>query len=180
MSEAPEAAAIRGRFAALPLEAFEAGEVVLAAGSATGRLLVLEEGLVEVVRDGVRLAELGEPGTMFGELALLLGRPHTCDVLALERSTFRVADAAGLLRDDPALALHLAALLARRLDLAEPRAGRRAAAARGRAAARAPSAARSSRLGEPGALRRRPGARAVRLHRLGVSLAGDGHADRRG
>ena len=111
-------AAVRERFAALPLEAFEAGEVVLAAGSTTGRLLVLEEGLVEVVKDGVRLAELGEPGTMFGELALLLGRPHTCDVVALERSIFRVADAAGLLRDDPALALHLAALLARRLDLA--------------------------------------------------------------
>jgi CRP/FNR family transcriptional regulator, cyclic AMP receptor protein len=79
---------------------------------------VLEEGLVEVVKDGVRLAELGEPGTMFGELALLLGRPHTCDVLTMERSTFRVADAAGLLRDDPAVALHLASLLARRLDLA--------------------------------------------------------------
>ena len=102
-------AAVRERFAALPLEAYEAGATVLAAGSATGRLLVLEEGLVEVVKDGVRLAELGEPGTMFGELALLLGRPHTCDVLALEPSTFRAAGAAGLLRDDPALGLELAA-----------------------------------------------------------------------
>ena len=111
-------AAVRERFAALPLEAYEAGATVLAAGSATGRLLVLEEGLVEVVKDGVQLAELGEPGTMFGELALLLGRPHTCDVLALEPSTFRVAGAAGLLRDDPALGLELASLLARRLDLA--------------------------------------------------------------
>jgi CRP-like cAMP-binding protein len=118
MSEALESATVRARFATLPLEAFEAGATVLAAGSTTGRLLVLEEGLVEVVRDGMRLAELGEPGTMFGELALLLGRPHTCDVLALEPSTFRVADAAGLLRDDPGMALYLAALLARRLDLA--------------------------------------------------------------
>src|SRR3954451_20885935 len=118
MPELTGAAAVRERFAKLPLEAYEAGATVLAAGSATGRLLVLEEGLVEVVKDGVRLAELGEPGTMFGELALLLGRPHTCDVLALEPSTFRVAGAAGLLRDDPALALHLASLLARRLDLA--------------------------------------------------------------
>ena len=118
MSEVTGTATLGERFAALPLEAFEAGEVVLAAGSATGRLLVLEEGLVEVVKDGVRLAQLGEPGTMFGELALLLGRPHTCDVVALERSIFRVADAAGLLRDDPAVALHLASLLARRLDLA--------------------------------------------------------------
>jgi CRP/FNR family transcriptional regulator, cyclic AMP receptor protein len=39
-------------------------------------------------------------------------------VLALERSTFRVAEAAGLLRDDPTLGLQLASLLARRLDLA--------------------------------------------------------------
>ena len=118
MSEVTGTATLGERFAALPLETFVAGEVVLAAGSTTGRLLVLEEGLVEVVKDGVRLAELGEPGTMFGELALLLGRPHTCDVVALERSIFRVADAAGLLRDDPAVALHLASLLARRLDLA--------------------------------------------------------------
>jgi CRP-like cAMP-binding protein len=118
MSEVPESATFRERFAALPLEAFEAGATVLAAGSTTGRLLVLEEGLVEVVRDGVRLAELGESGTMFGELSLLLGRPHTCDVRAVEPSTFRVAEAAGLLRDDPTLAFYLAALLARRLDLA--------------------------------------------------------------
>ena len=118
MSEVTGSATVGERFAALPLEAYEAGATVLAAGSTTGRLLVLEDGLVEVVRDGVRLAELGEPGTMFGELALLLGRPHTCDVLTMERSTFRVADAAGLLRDDPAVALHLASLLARRLDLA--------------------------------------------------------------
>ena len=118
MSEVTGTATLGDRFAALPLEAFEAGATVLAAGSTTGRLLVLEEGLVEVVRDGMRLAELGEPGTMFGELALLLRRPHTCDVVALERSIFRVADAAGLLRDDPAVALHLASLLARRLDLA--------------------------------------------------------------
>jgi CRP/FNR family transcriptional regulator, cyclic AMP receptor protein len=118
MSEVTGTATIRERFAALPLEAYEAGATVLAAGSSTGRLLLLEQGLVQVVRDGVQLADLGEPGTMFGELALLLGRPHTCDVVALECSTFRVADAAGLLRDDPAVALHLAAVLARRLDLA--------------------------------------------------------------
>ena len=118
MSESPGSVGVLERLGAFPLETFEAGEVVLASGSTTGRLLVLEEGLVEVVKDGVRLAELGEPGTMFGELALLLGRPHTCDVLALEPSTFRVAEATGLLRDDPALGLQLASLLARRLDLA--------------------------------------------------------------
>jgi CRP/FNR family transcriptional regulator, cyclic AMP receptor protein len=49
---------------------------------------------------------------------VLLDQSHTADVRALERSTFRVAEAAGLLRDDPALGLQLASLLARRLDLA--------------------------------------------------------------
>src|SRR3954451_8365471 len=117
MPEGTGSTGVLERLGALPLETFEPGEVVLAAGSTTRRLVVLKADVVEVVEDGVRLAELDEPGTMFGELALLLGRPHTCDVLALERSTFRVADAAGLLRDDPAVALELASLLARRLDL---------------------------------------------------------------
>jgi hypothetical protein len=165
-------AAVRERFAALPLETYEAGATVLAAGSATGRLLVLEDGLVEVVRDGVRLAELGEPGTMFGELALLLGRPHTCDVLALEPSTFRVAEAAGLLREDrPGARARLPAGAAARPG--QPRAGRGPAAARGRPAAeRDQPGARAAR--GAGALRRRPGARPVRLHSLGVSPAGGG------
>src|SRR3954468_6936933 len=118
MPEGTGSTGVLEHLGALPLETFEPGEVVLAAGSTTGRLVVLDEGVVEVVKDGVRLAGLAEPGTMFSELALLLGRPHTCDVLALERSTFRVADAAGLLGDDPALGLELASLLARRLDLA--------------------------------------------------------------
>ena len=104
------------KLASLPLETYEAGSLVLAAGATTGKLLVLKEGAVEVVRDGVRLAEVSEPGAVFGELAALLGRPHTADVRALRRSTFHVADGESYLRADPIAALYVAILLAGRLQ----------------------------------------------------------------
>jgi CRP/FNR family transcriptional regulator, cyclic AMP receptor protein len=100
------------------VQIFQAGETVLTAGSTTGRLLVLKEGAVEVVKDGVQIARVSEPGAVFGELAVLLDKPHTADLRAVERSEFSVADAATLLAGDPTAALYVAAILARRLDLA--------------------------------------------------------------
>ena len=94
-----------------------AGETVLTAGSADGRLLVLRSGAVEVVKDGVRIAEVSTPGSVFGELAALLDRSHTADVRTLEPSEFEVADAT-LLAGDSIVTLHVAAILARRLDSA--------------------------------------------------------------
>ena len=81
------------KLASLPLEVHQAGSLVLATGATTGKLLVLKEGAVEVVRDGVRLAEVSEPGAVFGELAALLGQPHTADVRALRRAAFRTSAA---------------------------------------------------------------------------------------
>jgi CRP-like cAMP-binding protein len=104
------------KLASLPIEVYEEGSLVLAAGATTGKLLVLKEGAVEVVRGGVRLAEVDEPGAVFGELAVLLGQPHTADVRALRRSTFHVADGRSYLRADPTAALYVAMLLARRLQ----------------------------------------------------------------
>jgi CRP-like cAMP-binding protein len=73
---------------------------------------------VEVVKEGVQVARISEPGAVFGELAALLDQPHTADVRALERSEFSVADAATLLASDPTAALYVAAILAGRLDAA--------------------------------------------------------------
>jgi CRP-like cAMP-binding protein len=57
-----------------------------------------------------------EPGAVFGELSVLLDKPHTADMRALETSEFHVADAAALLVQDPTALLYVAAVLARRLD----------------------------------------------------------------
>ena len=112
----PDTAAFQKRLAALPLATYQAGETVLTAGSTTGRLLILKEGAVEVVKEGVQIANVTEPGAVLGELSVLLDKPHTADVRALETSQFHVADAAALLAQDPTALLYVAAILAQRLD----------------------------------------------------------------
>src|SRR5262249_58251897 len=82
------------------------------------KLLLLKQGVVEVVKEGTQIARISEPGAIFGELAALLDQPHTADVRNLERSAFIVADAAALLAGDPTVALYVAAILAGRLDAA--------------------------------------------------------------
>src|SRR5918995_2483545 len=112
------AAAFHNSLTALPVSTFQPGEVVLAAGSTTGRLFVLRHGAVEIIRDGIQIARVAEAGTVFGELAALLEKPHTADVRAIERSEFHVGDADTLLAANPTASLYLAKLLARRLDSA--------------------------------------------------------------
>jgi CRP-like cAMP-binding protein len=116
MSMLLEGAAIQRKIGLLPVSTFEDGETVLAAGSTTGSLLILKEGKVEVVRDGIRIDEVSEPGAVFGELAVLLGQPHSADVRSVGRASFHAADAATFLRTDPVGALYVATVMARRLD----------------------------------------------------------------
>jgi CRP/FNR family transcriptional regulator, cyclic AMP receptor protein len=104
-------------FAALPLATYRAGETVLAAGTSTGRLLILLKGAVTIEKEGTEITKVTEPGAIFGELSALLNQPHTADVRTLEISEFRVARAE-LLQQDPAMLLYVAAILAQRLNLA--------------------------------------------------------------
>ena len=112
----PDSAVFRERLAALPVESYEAGETVFAAGSTTGRLMILRKGSVVIVKEGVEISKVAEPGSVFGELSVLLDKPHTADVRALETSQFVVADATTFLAQDPIAALYVAAVLARRLE----------------------------------------------------------------
>ena len=114
----PDAATFERRLAGLPIAKHQAREVVLAAGSKTGRLLFLRSGAVEVIKDGEKIASVSAPGSVFGEQAILLDQPHTADVRTLEQSEFYVADAQAMLTGDPTVALYVAGILARRLDAA--------------------------------------------------------------
>lgn len=116
MPRIPNADEFRNDLARLPILTFHPGEIVLAAGSTTGRILVLRQGAVEILRDGIQIARVTDAGAVFGELAALLHKPHTADVKALEESEFSVADATTLLTESPTTLLYVAALLARRLD----------------------------------------------------------------
>jgi CRP/FNR family transcriptional regulator, cyclic AMP receptor protein len=104
------------RLAALPVARYEADQTVFAEGTKTGKLLILKEGAVAIVKNGIEIATVAEPGAVLGELSALLDQPHGADVRALEASEFYVADAATLLGDDPAALLYVTMMLARRLD----------------------------------------------------------------
>jgi CRP-like cAMP-binding protein len=98
-------------------QSFETGELVLEQDAQSGLLYVMLSGEVEVLRDNVRVARVGDRGAVFGEMSALLGGPHTATVRALQPSTFAIiAQPREFLRTFPDAALHIAALLARRLD----------------------------------------------------------------
>lgn len=118
MTLIPDLAAFKESLVSLPILTFEPGESVLAAGSRTGQLFILRQGVVEVAREGQQIATVSEPGAIFGELAIILNKPHTADVRALERSEFHVAKASSLLTDNAAALLYVSAVLAQRLDAA--------------------------------------------------------------
>ena len=74
-------------------------------------------GVVEVRRHGVVISTIGEPGAILGEMSALLERPHTASVVAVTPvEAYGLDDGIAFLADRPALALHVATLLAQRLD----------------------------------------------------------------
>ena len=111
----PDPDVIEESLAALPLTKFQAGEVVLLAGSRSEQLLFLKKGTVAVVKDGIEIARVTQSGAVFGELSVLLNQPHTADVRAVEASQFHVASA-DILARDPLVLFYVAAILARRLN----------------------------------------------------------------
>ena len=96
-----------------------AGEVLLSEGNTSGHLYILVEGRIEVLRGSTQVAVVSEPGSVFGEMSVLLGSPHTATVRALSDATvYAYADAAGFMRSDPQIAFVIARLLAQRLNSA--------------------------------------------------------------
>jgi CRP/FNR family transcriptional regulator, cyclic AMP receptor protein len=97
----PDKAAFQNSLANLPLVTYQPGETIIADGSRTDRLLILRKGTVAIVKDDTEIANVAEPGAVFGELSILLDQPHTADVRALEASQFHIANATTLLAQNP-------------------------------------------------------------------------------
>ena len=103
----------------IPIERFEAGEVLLEEGKWSGRLFILESGEIEVRRGDTPVAVVEDPGAMFGEMSVLLDLPHTATVRALSPVAVRAPeDAAAFMKRHPEIAFFLARLLAQRLNAA--------------------------------------------------------------
>lgn len=102
---------------ALPLETLAPGTQLTTEGTRSGQLYILESGRLKVTRGGVTLASIDEPGSIVGEMAVLLGIPHSATVTAESPSKVRVVnEALDTLIQHPELALHIATVACARLN----------------------------------------------------------------
>jgi CRP/FNR family cyclic AMP-dependent transcriptional regulator len=100
----------------LPEQTFEAREPIVTEGGSDKRLFILIEGTVEVLKEGLHLNMVSQPGAFFGEITVLLDTPHLATVRAVDRSRlYVIEDGEAFLAARPELALGMARLVARRL-----------------------------------------------------------------
>lgn len=118
----------------LKKQTFKSGNTLIAEGDRTGKLYILIEGDIEVLRQDTQVSHIDEPGSILGEMSALLDQPASAHVKALSDVTvYVVDDAIKFLEQRPEISLHLATLLARRLyytttylvDLQQQAAGKR-------------------------------------------------------
>jgi CRP/FNR family transcriptional regulator, cyclic AMP receptor protein len=103
----------------IAMEHVSAGTVLFKQGTSNGQVYVLARGRIEVVRDETQVAVLDEPGSLVGEMSILLGVPHTATARALDDTQVHVIDDGhAFFRAHPELAWLVARLLANRLNAA--------------------------------------------------------------
>jgi len=102
---------------AMPEIRIAKGETLIEESIRTDRLYVLKSGAFEVVRNGVRIVSISEPGAFMGEISAVLVSTLTASVVAIENSTVHVVDqASASVQRQPELTYAIARLLARRLS----------------------------------------------------------------
>ncbi len=101
----------------LQFDFYPSGAELIQQGGRTGSLMVLKEGEVEVLRDGKFVSSVRQPGAIFGEMSVLLDRPHTASVRAVtDVQLYVIADALKVLEAHPSWLLQIARLLAQRVN----------------------------------------------------------------
>ena len=101
----------------LPVREVAPGEVLVREGEHSGALFVLERGALTVARAGITIAVISAPGSLVGEIAVLVGGDHSATVTATIPSAVRVAeDGEAFLRSSPEVTLLVAKEVAQRLQ----------------------------------------------------------------
>ncbi|MEO8883754.1 MAG: cyclic nucleotide-binding domain-containing protein [Devosia sp.] len=99
-----------------PAVHFESGETIIPEGARLGKLFILIDGQIEVVRKDTQVSHVDEPGSVLGEMSVLLDMPHSATVKALsDVEAYVIDDAMKFLESRSEVAIHIATLLARRL-----------------------------------------------------------------
>ncbi len=99
-----------------PVRSFAADETIIGENLKDGKLRVLKRGAVEITKRGTRINRLSSPGSVLGEIAVLLDQSFGATVTAVEPTeVYVIEDGARFLLENPDLMKLVARLLARRL-----------------------------------------------------------------
>jgi CheY-like chemotaxis protein len=101
----------------IKLQEYDVGEVVLAAGELGRGFCILEDGVLEVIRDGKVLSEINMAGSIFGELSEILGLKRDAVIQAKSKARVRHVEESisDIVSKNPKVALKLIKTLGRRL-----------------------------------------------------------------
>jgi len=100
----------------LPTKTFEPGAVLFGEGKKDGALCVLISGEVEILKGEFQVNIVSNPGAFFGEMAILLGTPHTATVRALTQCRAHwIEDGDAFLRINKDIAYDFLKVVAQRL-----------------------------------------------------------------
>ncbi len=97
----------------------EPGRTIIEQGITGRGFYILQSGTLEVFKDNVKLAVLMHPGTVFGEMSDILGRPRTCTIRAKTKVEVLHIGSENMeetLASNPAIAIKIIKTLAARLE----------------------------------------------------------------
>lgn len=101
----------------LPEVGLAPGETLVREGHAGEGLWVLVSGALQVMKNGMPVNTVRDPGALIGEMSLLLDTCYGATVVATEPCVLRhAADGRALLASDPQITRHVAVGLAERLN----------------------------------------------------------------
>lgn len=101
------------------LKTYQKGDTLFMEGDESQDLYFLVSGHLEVLKGDKKIAEITEPGALFGELSFLLGAKRTATVQAEDEvRVLRIPknEVSTFLKDFPAVAEKITEIIARRLD----------------------------------------------------------------
>lgn len=101
------------------LKTYQKGDTLFAEGDESQDLYFLVSGHLEVLKGDKKIAEITEPGALFGELSFLLGAKRTATIQAEnEVRVLRIPrnEVSTFLKDFPTVAEKITEIIARRLD----------------------------------------------------------------
>jgi len=100
-------------------EEYRPGASIIKQGTESTGFYVLEKGAVEVYKDDIMLNVLMYPGTIFGEMGDILGKPRSCTVKARTPTVVTKYDGGAMedvIREHPDIAIKIFKTLASRLE----------------------------------------------------------------